>query len=159
MLDTLFKQFIQEKQFLKNITPRTVEHFNGAWRSFRRYAPACSTPVELNKKLLNGYVTAMRESGLKAKSCNTYISGINSFLRWLKEEEHVADELRIKLLKVEKQVFKTTMKHSPRYSLIVQRISMSSGSWSCSRFSLTQASELMKHSNSTALILTSRTCS
>jgi site-specific recombinase XerD len=107
MLEELFQQFIREKKLLSNITKRTVDHFECSWRSFQLYAPAATSPAELTKKLLREYVEGMRVKGLSAKSCNTYASGINSFLKWLHEEGHKDDEQRIKLLKAEKKVFKT----------------------------------------------------
>jgi integrase/recombinase XerD len=40
----------------------------------------------------------MRENGLSPGGCNNYIRGINSFISWLKDEGHIPERLKIKLL-------------------------------------------------------------
>lgn len=72
-----FEQFVKERIYLKNVTKRTVDFYRDSWRSFQRYGG------ELSKPGLAKYVIAMREAGVKPVSCNTFISGINAYLRWL----------------------------------------------------------------------------
>jgi len=92
-----FAQFVKERIYLKNVSPRTVDFYRDCWRSFERYGG------ELTKAGLAKYVTAMREAGVKPVSCNTFISGINAYLRWL-HEEHDKPLLKIQKLKVEQTV-------------------------------------------------------
>ena len=49
----------------------------------------------------------MRKTGIKPVSCNTYISCIDAFLRWLHKEELQPELLKIAKLKAEKKVLKT----------------------------------------------------
>jgi site-specific recombinase XerD len=49
----------------------------------------------------------MREAGVKPVSCNTYISAMNAFLNWLSENEIMPNRLKIDLLKVKDDGFKT----------------------------------------------------
>ena len=104
----LFDQFLKEKRFLKNITPKTAIFLCKLSKSFVRTLGEIE-PSSLNKAKLNEFVVRACESGLSAVSCNTYISGINSFLTWLYENGHTTEHLSIKQLKEEKraiQMFK-----------------------------------------------------
>jgi site-specific recombinase XerD len=46
----------------------------------------------------------MRQRGLSAKSCNDYIAGMNSFFKWLRENEYVKELFKIQRMKEEKKV-------------------------------------------------------
>jgi integrase/recombinase XerD len=93
----MFEQFVKERVYLKNVSPPTVDFDRDCWRSFERYGG------ELTKAGLAKYVTSMREAGVKPVSCNTFISGINAYLRWL-HEEYDKPLLKIQKLKVEQTV-------------------------------------------------------
>jgi hypothetical protein len=49
----------------------------------------------------------MRQSNLSAKSCNDYIAGMDSFFKWLYENEHIPEPLKISRMKEEKKVFRS----------------------------------------------------
>jgi site-specific recombinase XerD len=49
----------------------------------------------------------MREKGMKPETCNVYIRGLNSFLSWLFESEHISEQLKIKQLKTEQKILRT----------------------------------------------------
>lgn len=69
-----FERFIQERKYLKNVSPRTIEWYEQslAW-----------LPVEQpTEDDLRSMVVRMREAGLKASSCNCHIRAINGFLHW-----------------------------------------------------------------------------
>jgi integrase/recombinase XerD len=102
MLSNLFQQFVKERIYLKGVTKKTVIFYGNSWASFEKHHSG-----DLSKQSLKDYVTAMRRAGIKPVSCNTYISCINAFLRWLHEEEHHSDLLKIQKLRVEKRVLKT----------------------------------------------------
>ena len=78
-LEELFQQFVRERKYLKNVTPKTVTYYQNSWDSFKKYANVVN-PSELNRAVLSSYVVRLRDSGVKPVSCNTYISGINAFL-------------------------------------------------------------------------------
>jgi len=106
MLTELFAQFVKERKYLKNVTPKTVIYYHNSWDSFVRLV-SIENADQLTRPILNEYVVRLRESGIKPVSCNTYISGINAFLNWLYENGHIVEHLAIKKLKVEQQVVKT----------------------------------------------------
>lgn len=106
MLSELFEQFLKERKYLKNVTPKTINYYHNCWDSLRRLVPV-DEPHNLTRGLLADYVVRLRESDVKPVSCNTYISGINAFLNWLHEHGHVSERLAIKKLRVEQQVIKT----------------------------------------------------
>jgi len=69
-----FEQFIKERQYLTNVTPRTIEWYTHSLR----WLPS-DDPTESD---LKDAVLRMREKGLKATGCNSAIRAINSFLHW-----------------------------------------------------------------------------
>lgn len=70
-----FEQFIRERRYLKNVSPRTIEWYENSFR----WLP-CETP---SQEQLNAMVVRMRERGLKATACNCAIRAINAYLHWL----------------------------------------------------------------------------
>lgn len=106
MLSELFEQFVRERKYLKNVTPKTINYYHNCWDSFRRLVPV-DRPNDLSRSLLANYVVRLRESDVKPVSCNTYISGMNAFLNWLHEQGHITERLAMKKLRVEQQVIKT----------------------------------------------------
>lgn len=86
----LFERFIQERKYLQNVTPKTIEWHEQSLRWLK-----VEQPTEDD---LRDFVMRMREGGLKASSCNCRIRSVNAYLRWtgsslhvpkLKEEEYV----------------------------------------------------------------------
>ncbi len=69
-----FQQFMRERQYLQNVTPRTLEWYENSFR----WLP-CETP---SQEQLNDAVIRMREKGLKATGCNSTIRAINAYLKW-----------------------------------------------------------------------------
>jgi hypothetical protein len=69
-----FEQFIKERQYFTNVTPRTVEWYRHGlkWRS-------SESPTDSE---LKNVVFSMRETGLKETGCNSVIREINSYLHW-----------------------------------------------------------------------------
>lgn len=69
-----FQDFIAERKYLHNASPRTIEwHEN----SFRRLPSETPTQEQLNSAVIQ-----MREKGLKATSCNAAIRAVNAYLKW-----------------------------------------------------------------------------
>jgi integrase/recombinase XerD len=97
--EDLFQDFLRERRFLKNISPNTERYYNQSWTAYKTYAPG-GLDIEFSKNQLNKWVMAMREAGIKPKSCNTFISAINAFTNWLLESEIIDTRLRIGLLRV-----------------------------------------------------------
>lgn len=55
-------------------------------------------PPTITKEQLSNWVISLRQKGLTPGGINMYIRTINSFLSWLKEEQHIPQEIRLKLL-------------------------------------------------------------
>ncbi len=73
-MDPCFEQFIQERKYLRNVSPRTLEWYGEGLRWLVN-----PTPDEAGLKDL---VTRMRTHGLRPVSCNTDINALNSYLHW-----------------------------------------------------------------------------
>ena len=73
-LDTYFTQFVREKVYLQNVTPKTREWYETAWKAFCRYRAAAPPrlPVAalIGRSDLQSFVVHLRECGVKPVSCN-----------------------------------------------------------------------------------------
>ena len=90
MNDVSFEQFVKERLYLQNVSPRTIEWYEQSLKWL-------DTPMP-DDEALKRFVVRMRESGLKASSCNCRIRAVNAYLKWsgsslhiprLKEEQRV----------------------------------------------------------------------
>jgi site-specific recombinase XerD len=95
-----FEQFIRSRQFLKNVTPKTLDWYATSFAALRKHHPT----EEFTKASLEGFVIRLRENCLSPVSCNTYCRAINAYLRWLQEEGYLDLLLRIPSLKCERKV-------------------------------------------------------
>lgn len=96
----LFDSFIQERKFLKNVSPRTVEAYHKARKHWLNALPeqAHDAPTKAD---LTTFVMYLRERGLSIGACNVYIRHMNAFLSWLASEGHSPQRLKMSLLKGE----------------------------------------------------------
>ena len=69
-----FEQFIKERIYLQNVSPRTVEWYRESFKWL--------STVPITAEGLKELVIRMREKGLKASSCNNRIRAINAYLKW-----------------------------------------------------------------------------
>jgi integrase/recombinase XerD len=69
-----FQQFIKEKQYLQNVSPRTIE-----WHQQSLKWLGIEEPSEED---LKAAVLRMREAGLKPSSVNCRLRSINAYLKW-----------------------------------------------------------------------------
>lgn len=72
-----FKQFIKDRQFISNVSPRTVEWYRESLKWLDNPEPT--------QDELKSLVIRMREAGLKAASCNNRIRALNAYLHWRAE--------------------------------------------------------------------------
>jgi integrase/recombinase XerD len=105
-LSTLFEQFIRERRYLKNVTPKTEAWYRSAFDALTRTVQV-ATPAELNKAALTSFIVGLRERGLSPVSCNTWAKALNAFFAWLHAEDHVRECLRIQAQRTEKRVLQT----------------------------------------------------
>ena len=116
-MDKLFEQFLKEKEYLENCTPRTIKFLKCSYNAFKR-----SGAIEINKSSLTEFVVNMRQRGLSATACNDYIAGMNTFFKWLHENEHTPERFKIARMRVEKKVMRgftdqellKIIKHKPK---------------------------------------------
>ena len=98
MLEKLFADFLREKEYSDNLSPRTIKYqgwvFN-RWRDLVGQFP--------DKSNVKEFVIKLNESGISPFTVNSYIRGFNSFLTWLHENEHTAEHLKIKKIKTGKR--------------------------------------------------------
>src|SRR4051812_45111720 len=100
-LATLFEQFLRERTYLKNVTPPTLIWYRVAFKNYRAAFPDESAPT---KATMQQFVIGLRERNLRPVTCNTYIGAMNAFCRWLHEEGHAKDRVRLQKLRLEWRV-------------------------------------------------------
>lgn len=100
-LESLFAQFLKEKRFLSNVSPRTIKYFEWTFNIWRKRIREFPT-----KQNIKEFVIQLQESGISAATTNSYIRGINSFLSWLHENEYTTERLRMKPIKEPQKVLK-----------------------------------------------------
>jgi integrase/recombinase XerD len=100
-MNTLFSLFLRDKKYLKNVSETTLEFYQYSFLAFQKHGG------ELSKAGIQAFVINMKEAGMSTGAANAYIRGVNSFLSWLYENEHITEHLRVKPLKQEKRVMKT----------------------------------------------------
>jgi integrase/recombinase XerD len=77
-----WKRFIQEKQFIKNLSPATIYDYGCAWNKWMRFLP--DDPKAITEQDVQDAIIGMRASGLSAISTNSYLRVLKVWLRWLK---------------------------------------------------------------------------
>ncbi len=69
-----FERFIQERTYLKNVSPRTIDWYKQTFKRLGKFP--------LTEDGLKQFVIAMREAGLQPISCNSRIRCTNAYLKW-----------------------------------------------------------------------------
>jgi hypothetical protein len=90
MFQQHFDQFLRERVYLNNITPKTRDWYETAWHAYQRAhrdAPARSPSAPLITRAdMQGFVVHLRERGVKPVSCNCWVRAMNAFCNWLHEQ-------------------------------------------------------------------------
>ena len=73
-MESKFTQFIKERRYLTNVSPRTIEWYEQSLRWLNTESPTDAD--------LKSVVIAMRQKGLKATGCNCRGRAINAYLKW-----------------------------------------------------------------------------
>ena len=103
----LFEQFIRERQYLKNVSPRTIDWYRDCESALKRFYGPNLSVESLTRESLKQWLLNMRQGGPSPISCNTFITGVNAFLNWLHQEGHLGEKIRIQKLMVEHTVLRT----------------------------------------------------
>jgi integrase/recombinase XerD len=101
----LFEQFLNERRYLKNVTPDTIDWYQTAFKALQR-EQGTQTPV-LTKTAVQQFVVSLRRRNVRAVSVNTYGKALNAFTRWLHEEGHQRELVQLAPLKLEKRILQT----------------------------------------------------
>jgi hypothetical protein len=99
-MENLFAQFLKEKRYLSNLSEGTLHYYREVYEFFK------AAGFDGSKGSLQAAVIKMRERGTSVGAINTYIRGVNVFLRWL-STEHGHPNLSLKKLRVEQRIFKS----------------------------------------------------
>ena len=103
-MEELFQQFTRERQYVNNVSPRTLETYGWAWKAF---APVLSGRACVSKMDVLKRIEELRAGGLSPVSVNTYLRSVNAFCHWLYEEGHSPSLVRIPRLKERQSVLAT----------------------------------------------------
>jgi len=111
-LDSLFDQFLRERTYLKNVSPKTRVWYESAWKAFKLSQPVDLATSEisagaLTRAHLSAFVVASRDRGLRPVSVNTWLRALNAYCRWLQEEGVLRERVKLQPLRVEKRLVKT----------------------------------------------------
>lgn len=108
-LASYVEQFIQERRFLKGVSPKTLEWYK---YSFKAFAPVLTTSFEASTTLKAGIIKRIGElqqtgRGNKAVSINTYLRCLKTFLLWCHTEGIVKERVKLSWLKEEDKILAT----------------------------------------------------
>jgi integrase/recombinase XerD len=93
----LIEQFIQERKYFKNVTPKTVAAYR---QSFHAFEGAMDSKATVGER-----IAKLRDRGVSAISVNSYLRSVNALFRWGHTEGHIPGELiRVPKLKEEQKV-------------------------------------------------------
>jgi hypothetical protein len=109
-LDTFFAQFVRERIYLNNVTPRTREWYESAWKAFSRFQrtepPRSPDGPLITRTDLQRFVIHLRERGVKPVSCNCWLKAMNAFCGWLHAQGILAEPLSLRPQKLEKRLLR-----------------------------------------------------
>ena len=99
-MDTLFEQFIRERTYLRNLSAGTLHYYREVYQFFK------DVGFDGTKQSLLDAVVAFKERGTSTGAINTYIRGLNVFLKWL-SVEHGYPNLSLPKLRGEQRIFRS----------------------------------------------------
>lgn len=93
-------QFMRDRNFLKNTTDKTQQWYNSAFRAFQ----GCHTQQEYEQRIVE-----LRERGIAAISCNSWITAVNVYQRWRVEQKLTppGESFKLSKLKTEQKALAT----------------------------------------------------
>jgi integrase/recombinase XerD len=111
-LDVLFEQFLRERRYLKNVTPKTLIWYESAWKAFRLAQGAVTTVPRgsgplITRDDLSSFLITLRQRGVKPVSCNSWLRALNAFCRWLSEQGELPTVVKLAPQRLEKRLLRT----------------------------------------------------
>jgi integrase/recombinase XerD len=98
---TLWERFIQERVYLKGVSPATVRYYRWVERAFR---PILDNPTKAG---MLDCIQKLLADGVSPTSCNTYLRGFKAYTLWLKGENHLKEVFKVQFLKTEQKILAT----------------------------------------------------
>ena len=77
-LDPLFQQFLRDRTYLKNVTPKTQVWYETAWKTYLR--SCAEPPTSITRADLQRFIVHLRDRGVQAVSCNSWLRAIERLL-------------------------------------------------------------------------------
>lgn len=102
-LAALFDQFLKERRYLKNVTDSTLVWYRVAFANYKSLVAPDAQQLP-TKSSLQEFVLRLRERGIRAVTCNTYVGAMNAFCAWLHEEGHAGERVKLAKLRVERRL-------------------------------------------------------
>jgi integrase/recombinase XerD len=103
---SLYHTFLQERQYLNNVSPKTLTYYQNVWRVLAPHLP--DSPGALTKQSVMAAISALKESGKHSDtSINCYLRGFRAFVKWAQAEGHVRPDLQVREMKVAETLIKT----------------------------------------------------
>jgi integrase len=98
-IQTLFDEFLYEREYLQKVRPDTIRGYSGAVKLFHRLMPAV-TLENISPATIIGFFKVLEvrkrfvgkgtlKIGIKKSTVATYWSKLNAFLGWLKEKGYI----------------------------------------------------------------------
>jgi len=106
-LDALFDQFVRERTYLNNVTPKTRDWYLTSWSALKRAQVISGSSTTITRAHLQQFVVHLRERGVRPVSCNCWVRALNAFCRWLHEQGHATELVRLRPQKLEKRLVPT----------------------------------------------------
>jgi site-specific recombinase XerD len=97
----LFDRFLQERTYLKGVSPETLRYYKWVRRAFQAILanPTKQGMLDCVQKLL--------AEGVSAISVNTYLRGLKAYIRWLQAEGHTKEIFKVQFLTTEQKILAT----------------------------------------------------
>jgi site-specific recombinase XerC len=106
-LEQHFTRFLDHRQWLGNVTGKTVSWYAQTFKLLLRLQPDLTEPAQLTKVTLQTVVVKMRARGLCPESCNTRITALNCFVGWLHTEGLLPTRFHLAKLRTEHRLVPT----------------------------------------------------
>jgi site-specific recombinase XerD len=97
----LFDRFLQERRYLKGVSPETLRYYRWVRRAF---LPILPNPTKAG---MLGCIQKLLADGVSPISVNTYLRGFKAYCLWLKGEGLLKEDFKVQFLKAEQKVLAT----------------------------------------------------
>jgi site-specific recombinase XerD len=97
----LFDRFLQERTYLKNVSPETLRYYRWVRRAFQ---PILANPTKFG---MMDRIQTLLADGVSPTSVNTYLRGLKAYCRWLQAEGYLQEPLIVQPLKTQSKVIAT----------------------------------------------------